>query len=417
MPLPRVSLRSFLSSAKTALRTQQTSPVTFIIGNESAGQCRLSLLPHSHTNILADLDSLCSAVVLAYLRTYAPSSKSNTFYIPLSNIPQTDLSIRPELLPILSRANLKQSDLITLSDLPQRSQLPAENTQWILVDHNALQGELGSQYGKRVQGCIDHHIEENKVPKETGDEPRIVKKTGSCTSLVVEFCKEAWNALSEESKSKDDEVACWDKELAYLALGPVLIDTSNMRNEAETTERDIAIVHYLESKITAVPGEQYNPEVYFREIAEAKEDISSIDLHGLLRKDYKQWTEGSLNLGVSSVMADVKTLIDKAGDQQKFLNTLKQFAEERKLSILSIMTKSKLDGIFRRELLVWGMNEKGSEAAKRFEAESKEKLGLFTWEEESLDTQGDKEWRRCWWQRKLENSRKQVAPLLRAAMV
>merc|ERR1711977_373894 len=79
MPLPRVSLRSFLSSAKSALHnaSQQTSPLTFVIGNEAA-----------------DLDSLCSAVVLAYLRTYTSTSPANTLYIPLSSIPHTDLSLR-----------------------------------------------------------------------------------------------------------------------------------------------------------------------------------------------------------------------------------------------------------------------------------------------------------------------------------
>jgi hypothetical protein len=48
MPLPRVSLRSFLSTAKSALNDlQQASPITFVIGNESAGECG-SLFESSH---------------------------------------------------------------------------------------------------------------------------------------------------------------------------------------------------------------------------------------------------------------------------------------------------------------------------------------------------------------------------------
>lgn len=78
-------------------------------------------------------------------------------------------------------------DLISLDDL--REGLKAEDTKWILVDHNALQGELGKVYGGRVRGCIDHHDEEGKVPNkelcEAEGEMRIIEKSGSCASLVI----------------------------------------------------------------------------------------------------------------------------------------------------------------------------------------------------------------------------------------
>jgi hypothetical protein len=47
MPLARTSLKSFLATARKALNNpsllQQSSPVTFVIGNESAGNLRLTL--------------------------------------------------------------------------------------------------------------------------------------------------------------------------------------------------------------------------------------------------------------------------------------------------------------------------------------------------------------------------------------
>ena len=125
MHLQRASLRSFLFSAKAALKnvSQQSSPVTFVIGNESAGKTgRCSQLAFPLT-VSPDLDSLCSAVVLAYLRTCAPTSKSDTLYIPLSNIPRAELSLRTELIPVLSHANIKPSMDISSPKIPHNIQM------------------------------------------------------------------------------------------------------------------------------------------------------------------------------------------------------------------------------------------------------------------------------------------------------
>ena len=356
-------------------------------------------------------------MVLAYLRTYTATPSSNTLYIPLSNLPRADLALRPELIPVLSDASLELKDLITLSDLPQlnyiTSKFPAENTRWILVDHNALQGELGRAYGKRVFGCIDHHDEEGAVPPNCGAEPRIVQKSGSCSSLVVEYCREAWGALSK--KSDDNEIVLWDAQLASLALAPILIDTTNITNEHKVTDADVNATKYLVSLISAEPGTRFDRNEYFKKITAAKNDIGHLSLPDILRKDYKQWTEaGSVNLGISSVVKDIQFLIDKAGSKVKFFAAVKDFAQERHLSIFSIMTTSQEAGTFRRELLLWGLDDRGARAAEKFEEGSREKLGLQQWSEGSLDFSDENQWRHCWWQQKVENSRKQVAPILRS---
>jgi exopolyphosphatase len=185
---------------------------------------------------LLDLDSLCSAVVLAYLRTY--TSHIGSLYIPLSNLPSADLALRPELIPVLSNANLKPSDLITLSDLPPMntiaSQLPPEKTRWILVDHNAMDGELSKIYGKRLVGCIDHHAEENAVPKDCREEPRIVRKSGSCMTLVVESCKDAVRNIG----SLDFIPLAVDRRLAILAH--FFMTLHNLLRLQSTMVREIA---------------------------------------------------------------------------------------------------------------------------------------------------------------------------------
>ncbi|TVY25320.1 Exopolyphosphatase [Lachnellula hyalina] len=402
MPLPRASLSSFLTSAKSILSnpSKHSTPLTFIIGNESAGKSYPCTL---HPPI--------PALLFAYLRTYAPTSR--TFYIPLSNIPRADLSLRPELIPVLTRANLKPSDLLTLSDLPPRSSPELKHARWVLVDHNALQGELGKAYGGNVVGCVDHHDEEHKIPvsRSSGDieEPRIVEKSGSCASLVVRYCRSAWDGLSLEQADVEG-----DKELASLAVAAILVDTQNLTAESKTMEVDREAVGYLQRKWG---GERGDREGYLGEITTAKEDIGGLGLEDIFRKDYKQWTEQEgFNIGVSSVVKDLGYLIKKTKDKGKFFDILREFASDRELDVCSIMTTSHEEGAFRRELLVWALNEKGVEAAKKFEASSRERLGLKKWNEGRLDMDSEKEWRRCWWQQRVEHSRKQVAPLLRAAI-
>ncbi len=265
-------------------------------------------------------------------------------------------------------------------------------------------------------GCIDHHDEEGKVPNDCEDEPRVVKKSGSCSSLVVEYCREAWEALA--SKTSSEETRKWDAELARLALGPVLIDTSNLENEAKTTDIDREAATYLEKRITLGESEKFEAKKYYKEIWTAERDVDGMSLYDLLRKDYKQWSEKEVNLGVSSVVKNLDFLIEKAGNEAEFFNTLKRFSEENHLSICSVMTRaSTKDGGFKRELFVWGLDKQGVKAAKDFEAESGEKLGLEAWKDGILDFDEEGSWRKCWVQKKIENSRKQVAPLLRSSML
>jgi len=305
-----------------------------------------------------------------------------------------------------------------VSDLPPPSkrstELPLEKTKWILVDHNALQGELGKLYGSRVAGCIDHHDEEGKVPKDCGEEPRVVKKSGSCASLVIEHCREAWGALSAKSTKEE---SAWDSELAHLALAPILIDTTNLTIKSKVRPEDVEAAQYLKNLISAQLGTKFDAQEYFDEVSKAKEDIGGLSLPDILRKDYKQWTEdGSVNLGISSVVKDIRFLINKAGSKENFFTAIQDFAKERGLSICSVLTTSHTDGEFRREIFAWGLDDRGMNALKKFEASTKDKLGLGQWSDGPLDSDGDDHLRRCWSQGKVENSRKQIAPLLRSAI-
>ncbi|KAK8187168.1 hypothetical protein HDK77DRAFT_280175 [Phyllosticta capitalensis] len=420
MAFPRNSLRNFLVHAKKALRTaiSNDEKVTFVIGNESA-----------------DLDSMTCSLLFAYLRSQRPPKNAFTpLYIPVTNIPANDIHLRPEFLALLPHANLEPDHLITLDDLAPldklEKKLNPKKTRWILVDHNALQGILGHVYGHRVEGCIDHHDDEHKVPKDTGDEPRIIEKSGSCTSLVTEYMRSSWDHLSSEGRSSgaahgqsDDNVPVkdayqinlWDAQMAKLALASVLIDTSNLTSPSKTTDHDRKAVKYLEAKVT-LQDSSFDKDKFFGAISHAKQDIGSMRLYDILRKDYKQWDDDGFQLGISSVVKPVEFLRSKVkeerGDEHLFWQALGRYTGDKGVELYSIMTSYSDDnGEHQRQLLLWALSEKGKKAAEKFAETSAEELEL----EELIGewVAADVGWKKVWRQKNLGASRKQVAPLLR----
>ena len=269
-------------------------------------------------------------------------------------------------------------------------------------------------YGSRVVGCIDHHDEEHKVPEDTGDEPRVIQTCGSCSSLVVKYCREAWDALTE--KSSDDDSKLWDSELASLALGPILIDTGNLANADKTTLTDLESARFLENFIRKQDGESFDSTYYWTQINDAKHNIGPLDIPSILRKDYKQWDEKKNILGISSMIQNITFLLDKAGDKETLFAAVKKHSEERNLSMCCIMASFHNGDEYTRELFLWAWDENGVNAAEKFEKDCTKELGLKKWGSGTLDLDEEKEWRRCWWQSQTHHSRKKVAPLMRISI-
>lgn len=366
---------------------------------------------------LPDLDSLCSAVVFAYLRSH--TQPKHTLHIPLANIPREDLPLRPELSKALSYAGVGVEDLLTLSDLEEVVKahgLEPTDTRWLLVDHNALTGTLAERFASRVVGCVDHHEDEGVVSQDTANEPRVLRKTGSCMSLVVEYCQDAWDALSKTSGHEEGD-GDLDSQLARIALAPIVIDTNNLKSKAKTTPTDVKIAEMLEAKI-ANKKEDFKRKKYHKKLSELKEDISQFSYRDNFRKDFKSWTEDGLVLGTSSIPRGFKYMLENIGDKESLLREFRAFAQDKKLDIASIMTSSaKDDGVFKRNLLVWGLNEKAVRAVERFVEAQKENLGLEPFHHVDLSGgDGQHEVRYCWNQHQTGNSRKQLAPMLRSAM-
>lgn len=353
------------------------------------------------------------------------------------NIPRADIALRPELLALLPHANLDADHLLTLDDLPNLdqvdSELPTENTKWILVDHNALQGRLGQVFSSQVIGAIDHHEDECKVPEKTHDEPRVITKSGSCTSLVLEHFRESWDALSlnvtssgaahsqGDSLQDDGAIASlWDAQVAKLGMASIMIDTHNLKDETKTTKHDRDAVDLLEAKISLCgrTGFGFDKDVFFEEISEAKQSLDTLSLKDILRKDYKQWTEQNMTLGIASVVKPVKYLISKSGGHNEpslrlLVEQIMDFSRERSLTIMSVMTTfTAEDGLFARELFVASSNPQGIAVVDSFARSAQSELDLEemqSWQDHGVSLN-------LWQQKNLSASRKQVAPMLRKAM-
>ena len=418
------------------------SPLVFIL--------LLRLLSHD-ADMKTDLDSFTSSVLYAYLRSLRPPRDAFTpLYIPLLNVPEADIQLRPEFIKLFHHANISASHLITLDDLPPPSrledQLPPANTQWVLVDHNSLQGNLGTIYSSRVHGVIDHHVEEHAVPEDTTSEPRVLEKSGSCSSLVVRTFQSTWDALSSPSLSSgaahaqssdsitDDSVVAqgWDAQVAKLVLGSILEDTSNLTSESKTMPVDREVVRYLEAKIqmSAKDARIWNRDKFYKEIARAKKDIEELPLDGILRKDYKQWTENETRLGMSTVVKPLEFIAKKAAAERPeadkgdaFSSAIQSFISVRDLSIYAIMTTSKTaEGQFQRQLFLQA-RAAAIAPADRFTKNAAAELGLedlmiegIADEKTAARNAGEKLYQRVWQQKAIDRSRKQVGPMIREAI-
>lgn len=242
----------------------------------------------------------------------------------------------------------------------------------------------------------------------------------------------AAHAQGESSINDSIVVQTWDAQVAKFALASILMDTTNLTAKGKVQAVDREAVKYLEAKILASTREAttWDRTHYFKEIDEAKRDIEGLALGEILRKDYKEWEQKGIKLGISSVVKPMEFLVTKAAkekpqhhDGNAFDTSIRDFMNARDLSLYAIMTTStSSEGQFKRELLLQSLPASSPIAAKFAEQAAAdlalESLSIAGCPEYGYgtETRGEETWRRIWLQKDLSKSRKQVAPLLRKAM-
>jgi exopolyphosphatase len=422
---PPMSMRTFLLRARETLQQRLSSRarVSFVIGNESAG---IDTLYQTLTfNLLSDidLDSVTSALIYGYLRSL--KSYSSDYWqpcIPLLNIPSKDVKLRRELLALLPQAGLDQESLLTLDDLSPdgiaKPCLEPELADVTLVDENVLRGPLAKDYGHRVVGIVDHHVDQRQRLADNAAGPRIVVKCGSCTSLVVNFWRDDWNALFPPSTTKDNggvdtTAAECSVQAATLALASILVDTNNLTEVSKTTEADLVAAEFLKSKVPP----SFDGASFFAGLQRAKQGIDGLSLEEVLRKDFKQWSAGEVSIGISGIVRSLSYLAhelqDRAHLDSSFAERAREFARSRSLDVYMIMTAhTNAEGDFQRDLFVCGLSQRGVEAARKFIDQHGRDLDLGRLEGDWSNIDEPSEYQRVFKQRALHQSRKQVAPMM-----
>lgn len=292
-------------------------------------------------NCFLDLDTVASSIAFAWIRT----GTQNIPTIPFIQTDRSDIGLRAENIYALSLAGVQGSELLCAGDFPWTEAFPS-NT-FALVDHNRLlpQYSIGNSDVK-VVAVVDHHEDEG-LYKDSAT-PRIITPAGSCASHIAHLCHPPVPA-----------------GVASLLLSAILIDTQGLKAGGKALDVDREAAAFLISQATSSlspspvnpfplsQGHAFKPDEvaglqFIRdltaELDEKKNDVSRLGTRDLIRRDYKQsrinlpWVSNGtyVNSGLSTVPVDLKSWIPR--NTQEFWSSVKAWMEQRKLSVLGILT-------------------------------------------------------------------------------
>jgi manganese-dependent inorganic pyrophosphatase len=201
----------------------------------------------------------------------------------------------------------KPIGLVTRSDL-----VAPERRRVILVDHaEQAQSVAGIEQAEIVEILDHHHIGsiETRVPVRATFDP-----VGSTATLVVERFRQ--NGLEPSH------------EVAMMLLGAVLSDTVIL-NSVTTTERDHAVVAYLERAL-AVDSTELG-----REMFEATADVSEVGASEIISGDAKEYQlESGQTIAIAQVEVVGRGLLDRSAE---LLEAMQRAREQRRLHLYALM--------------------------------------------------------------------------------
>jgi manganese-dependent inorganic pyrophosphatase len=180
----------------------------------------------------------------------------------------------------------------------------------VLVDHaEQAQSVPGIEQAEIVEILDHHHIGsiETRVPVRATFDP-----VGSTATLVVERFRQ--NGM-EPTRST-----------ATLLLGAVLSDTVIL-NSPTTTERDHAVVEYLERVLVV------DVQAFGREMFESGSDVAGASAAELVSRDAKEYEVGAGTLCVAQVETVGPSLLERRGE---LLDALRAF-REREGYVLAVL--------------------------------------------------------------------------------
>ncbi|MEE6491550.1 hypothetical protein FKM82_016262 [Ascaphus truei] len=290
-------MEPFLQSCKAALQNKQDAlDFHVVLGNEAC-----------------DLDSMVSAITLAYYLAKTSSSK-NLVYVPVLNIPRKDFPLRTESTFFLKENCISEEYITFRDDFDIQNLYESGQLVLTLVDHNVLP-RADAYMEDVVTEVIDHRL----LERETALNCKITSElVGSCTTLVAEkIFRGAPHIL--------------DSQLASLLHGTIVLDCVNMAPEAgKVTPKDTEYVTMLESRFPDLPPRS----VVFDSLQKAKFHVSDLTTDQMLRKDLKTLFSHDIILAISVVYMKLEDFLKRLDAE----NDMCTYCQKHRYNVLVAMT-------------------------------------------------------------------------------
>ncbi|CCH61542.1 hypothetical protein TBLA_0E04930 [Henningerozyma blattae CBS 6284] len=350
-------------------------------------------------NESADLDSVASAISYAYLEHIWANSNPSEAIIPIINIPQSDLILRKDIILSLNRLNISVEDLFFREDLISFKKTNSNCiVNAILLDHNEIPKHT-APYIDNVVGIIDHHADSKLYLNAN---PRIIKVTGSCTSLIFKYWYEKIQPSTRPLL----------KNVAPLCLSAAVQDTANFKRKIEEADLEVAPIYR-----DLLPELQF--DLFYNDLNEAKVDIKGLSTIDILRKDYKEFAfpDGKgddLIVGIASVVKNLDWLYVNTNESQSkelFIKDCQQYLIDKKLTFLMIMANNRDPKKFERQIAFIFDKKMVGNIVDKVIRDVAEYLDL-----KPFDDSNTKDSYISFHQLNVKASRKQVAPAIKQAI-
>jgi manganese-dependent inorganic pyrophosphatase len=182
----------------------------------------------------------------------------------------------------------------------------------VLVDHaEQAQSVPGVEHAEIVEILDHHHIGsiETRVPVRATFDP-----VGSTATLVIERFRQ--NGMEPS------------RPTAVMLLGAIMSDTVIL-NSPTTTERDYAVVDYLERALGMDADE------FGREMFEATADVSEVSAEEIVTRDAKQYQVRDGNtIAIAQVEVVGKSLLER---KDELLEAMRRARSDKSLALYALM--------------------------------------------------------------------------------
>lgn len=330
-------------------------------------------------NIAGDLDSIVSAVCLAFVQSLLEPLVQ---HVPLVPFARDDFRLRQDADMLFRHCDFSMDSAGSVTDLIYLDEAAAPASAWragdslgvALTDHNRIAPHVEEMIGNQILSIYDHHADEaahiaSTTCSPVGSKPGLAgarrvrlidTAAGSACSLIV-------NAFSEQ-------LGLAPPALFVLLLGTIATDTRGFDEtelkysvaDLQATQRllralgsdepaaaqcipvdapaaavkelALALRATLLPAVAAVGGAATIAELG-KVLLHARYDVSSLTAYDLLRLDYKQAAVGGMQLGCCAIFCPMPELVTRAGGAEALAEQMRKFSRSVGADVLLSISK------------------------------------------------------------------------------